>query len=391
MLTVIVIAIGSALPFAVPPAVEHFATAKMKELGFPGFVKMSLGYTWRKGPELTGTIAAKLADSPWRVRAEFGAGFGEWHAAVTIPETDFDETDPTLCKLMEMYPSEAVSNLTFAGSVAMEAAVERTRSLPVPVWKAKLPVKIKSTAMTSGEKMVSVSDFAVTPGASGIANHFDIDPMFFRAKELNVSGFSLTNLFAVVRASEKGLFVSEAGAGLCGGKVSLYSLFLDPKSLNAGLTLFLDGVDAGEALSHFKGFKGDASGLLHGKIKLFIKEGGKSLRLSDAYLYSTPGETGKLHMQNADAITDNLALAGIDVATRNNVSTALADLDYTVLKLDLKRGKGESATLGICIEGTATRGDLTVPVNINVNINGEIEQLINTGLGYADKLKGNRK
>ena len=57
----------------------------------------------------------------------------------------------------------------------------------------------------------------------------------------------------------------------------------------------------------------------------------------------------------------------------------------------MKRGEGKSATLSTTVRGTATRGNLSVPVDITVNFNGELEQLINTGLGYSNLLKGKQK
>ena len=191
--------------------------------------------------------------------------------------------------------------------------------------------------------------------------------------------------------TDKAVFVTEAAARFCGGQVNLYSLFLDPKNLNTGFTLFLDDINAGEALAHFNGFSGEASGHLHGKVKLFVREGGKAVRLSDAFLYSTPGETGKLKLADPTSVTDNLALAGLDEATRGNVADALTDLDYSVLRLNLKRGEDRSATLSTTLRGTATRGDLSVPVDITLNFNGDLEQLINTGLNYSNLLKGKQK
>ena len=212
-----------------------------------------------------------------------------------------------------------------------------------------------------------------------------------RAKSISAAGFDLDGFHATVRVTEKALLVTKASAGFCGGKANLYSLFLNPENLNTGFTLFIDDVNAGEALTHLNGFRGEASGRLHGKVRLFVREGGKAVRLSDAFLYSTPGETGKLKLLDPAPVTDNLAMAGLDEATRNNVADALTDLDYSVLRLNLKRGDGRSATLSTTVRGTATRGDLSVPVDITLNFNGELEQIINTGLGYSNLLKGKQK
>ena len=380
-----------ALPLALPPVVRQIAESKLAEFGYPSSVSLNLGYAWRKGPEIVGSLTASVIGTPWTVAADFGAGLGTYHAQVRMPKTAFAETDPLLARLLAEYPATGVSNLTFSGSVALDASVERTRQMPVPVWSAKVPVRLDRVGLSCETGDVAAEGIVLTPEASGLADHIDVTPLHLRATSLSADGFALSNLFASARADLKSVLVTEAGASTCGGKVSLYSLFLDPKSLNAGFTLFLDNIDAGEMLAHIRGFNGHASGRLHGKVRLFVREGGKAVRLSDAFLYSTPGETGKLKMAEPQTVTGNLAMAGIDQSTQDNVANALTDLDYSVLRFDLKRLEGKNATLGVRIEGSATRGELTVPVNLNLNINGELEQIINTGLGFSNKLKGNTK
>lgn len=403
LLTIVVAAIvvlAVALPIAVPPIAKSFAeSAAAEHLGLNTSVNLSLGYEWNAGPELVGKIRARVTDTPWKVRVDFGVGFGTYHADVQLPKTEFDQTDPLLVKVLgeirKKQPPSAdglsLTNLLFKGSIALSASVSRTRRKPVPVWKAEVPIRIDSAELTVEDKPFAASGIALTPAASGIADHVDISPLFLRASSLDADGFTLSNFHASVRADPKSVLVTEAGAETCDGKVNLYSLYLNPENLNAGFTLFVDNIDAGEILKHIKGFRGRASGRLHGKVRLFVKEGGKAVRLSDAFLYSTPGEVGKLEMSEPETVTDNLALAGIDEATRSNVANALTNLDYDVLRFDLKRLEGKNATLGVRIEGSATRGDQTVPVNLTINIHGELEQIINTGLGYSNKLKGKSK
>lgn len=380
-----------ALPVVVPPIVESIVRTKLHEFGLPSpYVRMNLNYCWRNGPGLAGKLTLTILPS-WFVTAEFGASCCEWSAAVRMPETTFRQDDVVVRTFLEKYPVTAISNLTFACTLSLDARAQRTFRMPVPVWSAKLPIKDLSTEFMMDNKPFAIKAFSVTSAASGIADHIDIATLRPRAKSISAAGFDLSDFHASVRVTDKAVFVTEAAARFCGGQVNLYSLFLDPKNLNTGFTLFLDDINAGEALAHFNGFSGEASGRLHGKVKLFVREGGKAIRLSDAFLYSTPGETGKLKLADPTSVTDNLALAGLDEATRGNVADALTDLDYSVLRLNLKRGEDRSATLSTTLRGTATRGDLSVPVDITLNFNGELEQLINTGLGYSNLLKGNSK
>jgi len=376
-----------ALPKAVPPLARQYIEKQAAAFGLPVKASVSLGYCWRHGPGLAGQLRLHIPDSPWRAEARFGAAFGEWAAELNLPETAFSENESTVRTLLARYPVPAVSNLVFSGSVSLNAKVERTRKLPVPVWSFRAPVRELSIACDSAGVAYSVDRLSFTPGASGIANHVDIAPMFLRAPSANAAGVTLTNFYAFVRAAENSLLVTEAGAGVCGGKACVYSLFLDTARLNAGLTLFLDDIDAGRALSHLKGFRGEASGRLHGKLGLHLREGGRGVAFRDAFLYSTPGETGKLRMADATPITDNLAYAGLDAAYRENVRLALSNLDYSVLRLTLRPGSDRIATLGLSIAGSATRGETTVPVDLTVNINGELEQLLNLGLGYTQRMR----
>ena len=391
-LAVTAVIVLSVLPVAVPPIVESVIRLKVAEFGLPpACAKMSFGYCWRNGPGVHGKLKVVFPDSPWRVIAEFGASCSEWSAAVKMPETQFSENDVVIRTLLEKHPVAAISNLTFSGSIALDAKAKRTFRTPVAVWSAKLPIRNLSAGFTVEEKPFEIEGFSVTAGASGIADHLDVAPLNPRARSISADGFVLTNFSASVRMSERALQVTQASAGLCGGTANVYSLTLNPKNLNAGFTLFIDDVETGEMLRHVRGFNGEASGRLHGKVRLFVREGGKAVRLSDAFLYSTPGETGKLKLRNAAAVTDSLALAGLDEAARNNVADALTDLDYSVLRLDLTRNRDRTATLSTTVRGTATRGKVSVPVDITLNFNGELEQLINTGLDYSNLMKGIQK
>ena len=328
-----------------------------------------------------GDFSLTLDGTNWRLDADFDArGTKDWRFHASIPETPFTQEDAVLEPVLAKLNLSAVSNLVFAGAFSLEADGSSTTKRPVPAWTARGSVKGVDASLETGGKSVRIDNLRLRFGLDGLADHRDIAPLAPRADCVEFSGFTLSNVFANVRATEKSYLVTEAGANCCGGELKLYSLFLDPKSLTAGATIFVDGVDAGKVLAHVSAFRGDATGRLHGKLPFFLK-GGKTLTLRNAYLFSTPGETGKVRIADASPILDNLALAGLPASERDNLANALADLDYTVLKIEFKRGEGEvDPSLPLKIVGTATRGKTTVPVNINVTFHGVIDQLINTGM-----------
>ena len=88
-LAVTVVIVLSVLPVLLPPIVENFVRSKIAEFGLSASPRMSLGYCWRNGPGIAGTLEIALADSPWRATAEFGASCCEWFASVKMEEIAF--------------------------------------------------------------------------------------------------------------------------------------------------------------------------------------------------------------------------------------------------------------------------------------------------------------
>ena len=123
----------------------------------------------------------------------------------------------------------------------------------------------------------------------------------------------------------------------------------------------------GEVLAHVSGFRGEATGRLHGKMPFFLKDG-RELRFRDAYLFSTPGETGRVRVSDPGPILDSLALGGVPEDTRDNLAKALGNLDYTVLRVVLRRGEKGAFALSLMLRGSATCGKTTVPVNFDVSL-----------------------
>jgi len=328
-----------------------------------------------------GNLALMLDETDWKAYVDFGARAARnWHFTANIPETHVTQGDAILSPILSKAMPPAISNLVFSGKFRLDAGGDCTPKRPVPAWTVRGTLADFDADLEVGGKPTSIDGLKVRFGADGIADHRDIAPLFPRANSVEFAGFTLSNVFASVRATEKSYLVTEAGADCCGGALKLYSLFLDPKSLNLGATIFIDGVDAGEVLSCISAFHGKASGRLHGKLPFFLKDG-KTIRFKDAHLFSTPGETGYMRIVDAQPILENLALAGVPEPERANLSKVLADLEYSVLKVELKRGKdGEDSSLGFKIEGSATRGNTTVPVNLDVTFRGDIDQLINTGM-----------
>lgn len=305
-----------------------------------------------------------------------------WSIDAVLPPTEFRDTDSLFIDLLHRAVGSSITNLTnFAcsGKLGFEAHAATTNGLALPTWSVKAALTDLFTSTRESNNDFDIRGARLRVGVTGLGPHYDIVPMFPRAESVELGGFAMTNVFASIRATERSLLVTEAGADVCGGQLRLYALFLDPTRLNAGVTLFLDNIDAGLALNRLAGFRGSATGRLHGKLPIRLRQG-ESIALGDGYLYSVPGETGTLSVEDATPILDNLAATGVSAGDCQNLSRVLKRLSYSVLKLDLKKDENGEQALNFKLEGTASEGKTTVPVSLNLTLHGEIETLINTGL-----------
>lgn len=396
------------------------ATGRLLDWPFSAWVNVLPSFRF-VGVDVTGSASFHLDDTPLHLLADFTASSsGEWHAEANTDKTAISATDPLVAQILSRLQMQAISNLVFNGTFDFSAKAERTATVPVPQWKATCRLSDINVSCDAGGMPITVENLRMKVGATGIANHRDIMPIFPRADRITASGFVLSNVFAQVYATERTMLVtndathahasgssqkasaqqttnvvkrsflvSEASARCCGGDVKLYNLFLNEDRLN--ITLFVDGIDTGAALRHLKSFHGDASGRLYGKLPLRYRKDEHQFRLSNVYLHSVPGETGNLRVYDPKPIVDNLAMGGVPQDTCDNLSKALTDLAYDVLKVSLQPDSDGGMALTLKIAGKSTHGTVTVPVSLEVTFHGDLEQILNTGFRTFNQQQGRKK
>ncbi len=342
------------------------------------------------GCEAEGTAQARFNGSQLKADFRFKTRIAysllgpkiEWEAQAEMPRSALTEEDPYLASLIKAFVPDETA-LKFSGELEFYAEARQTLETPVVEWSAKGRISNLDGSAMIGGKELKVVKFRTPFGAKGIAHAVTVSPMFMRTDEVEFGGVRLENVFASLRATETALLVTEAGAEVCGGSLRLYSFFLDPDKLNAGVTVFVEDVDAGDALNNIKGFTGTATGRLYGKFPLVLKSGSEIV-LGKAYLNSVPGEKGNIKVYDAKPIMESLEMGGVAAGERENIAKALADLDYTVLRLELEP-EAEGMALVLKLEGSAAAKGLAspVPVSLQIALHGDIEQLVNFGLRAA--------
>lgn len=180
-------------------------------------------------------------------------------------------------------------------------------------------------------------------------------------------------------------FLEKMELGWCKGRLNAYAVMLDYHNPKDNFTLYADKIDLGEALKMMTGVHGDIEGVLYGRLPIGIDHG--KIKLNDGFLYSLPGRNGKLRLDDNKPILELLEKAGIKGDVQVPLSKALADMDISSVKMDLMDAAGNEKLLHISLKGKSNYAAWPAPVDLNLNLRGPIEEVLNLGLDFSGKAK----
>ncbi|MGD2184891.1 MAG: YdbH domain-containing protein [Desulfobacterales bacterium] len=148
--------------------------------------------------------------------------------------------------------------------------------------------------------------------------------------------------------SARSLLIEKSHFSWSDGMVDAPAIRLRSDIQDYRLILYCDRLDLEKVLEQFGVAEVEAEGELNGRIPLRYKNG--RLSFQDGFLFTTPGESGKIRMTDTEILT-----AGIPADTPQYVQMELArkaleDYDYTWAKLNLTT-EGEDLLLKMQLDG----------------------------------------
>lgn len=333
------------------------------------------------GLAVSATAGARVEGTAWDVSAEAASEGGAFAASASLPNASFDQDDALLAPLLRAFaPADLAPR--FAGLVTGVVTVAREAGAPVPEWSASARLVDLRAEGRVGEQDASLSGLRGYVRVDGFGSHADLQPFGVLFKEARLGRTALDAGSFWFRGGGDSILLTEGRAGFCGGVVRVYALHMNLASLDAGFTVLLDGLEAGELLGLFPDVHGTATGRLYGKLPLAIRKG-SAVRLRDAYLFSPPGQVGRIELEDPALVVDKLRASGVPEEACASLEQALRNLDYDVLRLDLTRGEDGENRLAIRLDGSAAEGKKKTPVNLRLNLNGDIEETINVAIEAA--------
>jgi hypothetical protein len=150
----------------------------------------------------------------------------------------------------------------------------------------------------------------------------------------------------------------------CDGNVETQSMRLSPGTEDYHITFYCDRLNLAKVLEQFGAAAAEGQGSVNGRIPLQYANG--KIKFDDGFLFSTPGEGGKIHLSGTDILT-----AGIPPDTPQYVQMELArealkDYDYTWAKLNIT-SQGEELLLQMQMDGKPAK---TLPFVYSKDIGG---------------------
>jgi len=206
------------------------------------------------------------------------------------------------------------------------------------------------------------------------------EPSTVRMRTLQAGGISIRNVdLEVAFAGPEKFVVSRASLEAFGGKLAAEPFNLFPRQNELDFTLLADGIVVEQVLALAKDVPARATGLVDGRVPVRIDGGG--LRFGTGWLELKRGTAAEVQFNASGLLTRGMAVSNPTYPTLKRIESGLLRLQLTQLRLDLRppnQPPGRSATLKIA--GEPVDKDVKAPVNLNLNVNGPIEQLLNLGL-----------
>ncbi len=279
-----------------------------------------------------------------------------------------------------------------------QTVAQKLAPLPGGVWQMAGTVTATATCTYATEQVSARAQVQLREGrfvhpegmpvASGVTADFIFtdalalisEPGVVRVREIDAGDIKATNFEAeIALAGADELRVSRVTMEAMGGRVAVEPFVLFPQRDAIEATLLVEGLVVEQLLALTKDLPAKATGRVDGRLPVHYSSSG--VRLGTGWLELKRGAPAELQFNSHGLLTAGVAPKHPSYATLKKIETGLLRLNLTELRLDIRpphSPAGRSATLRVA--GVPVDPELKAPVNLDLNVNGPIEQLLNLGM-----------
>lgn len=234
--------------------------------------------------------------------------------------------------------------------------------------------------------------------AAGIAAEFrfdDLAELHTQPGRLRVASVTFGPITATNVAAELGLrgtseiVVSRASAVALGGTVTTEPFTFFPGRAQFEATLLLERIAIEQVLALADKVPARAVGRVNGRVPLRFADDG--FFFGTGWLELTPGTYAEVELEAEGLLTGGVATTSPSYPTLHKIESGLLRLQLSQLRLDIRSPDAPPGrTASIKLVGGPVDPQVKAPVNLNVNVNGPVEQLLNLGMDSRIRFGGTR-
>jgi hypothetical protein len=154
--------------------------------------------------------------------------------------------------------------------------------------------------------------------------------------------------FDIQVESKNTLFIEKGHLLWCGGKVDSGSLRITAGKQDYNMTLYCQRLGLSRILEQLGSVNARGTGTVNGRIPIAYSSG--VIRFDDGFLFSTPGETGRIQLSGTEVLTRGIPAGTPQFAQVDLAREALKDYAYSWAKLGLA-SEGEDFVMRLQFDG----------------------------------------
>jgi hypothetical protein len=212
-----------------------------------------------------------------------------------------------------------------------------------------LDVSLTGGELTLAEKKIAVTGIATTLHFPELPRLRSGPAQQIRFSRAVMGGIVMEGgSFDVQLESDNTLFVEKGGFAWCGGRVDVQSLRIAAGRPDVSITLYCQRLGLSRLLEQLGTVNARGSGTVNGRIPIAFSKG--KVRFDDGFLFSTPGEGGRIQLSGTEILSRGIPEGTPQFAQVDLAREALKDYHYDWAKLGLTT-EGENFVMRLQFDG----------------------------------------
>ncbi|MFH0728186.1 MAG: YdbH domain-containing protein [Pseudomonadota bacterium] len=222
------------------------------------------------------------------------------------------------------------AGIFFKGEISLAADLAVSESCPA----GSMTLGLRDARVKFADTGFAVDGLSMTLAFPEVTSLRSAPRQVLRVNKLSLGDIVATDFSADFQIeSPTTLFIEQSRFNWCGGKVGTQAFRISPGADDYRLTLYCDRLKLAKILEQFGAAKAEGDGTVNGRVPVSFS--GTQLTFQDGFLYSTPGDGGKIKLADTKILTAGLPSGSPEFLQMEIAGEALKDFEYSWVKMNL--------------------------------------------------------